>query len=365
MLGMAIISAILVAYTPYRPDLNPTGILKGTDAPLYVDWTDQMLTRPVSQALQYAFVSGGEGTRPLLLILLYSLASIAHTTGGQVVRALPIVLAPLLVVSSYVFACSGLENERLAGVVAIFTSFSFNITVGIWAGYFANWSALVESYFFLALLLKFSKSPSSSKAIAMTILSVSILLTHPWTWGFVMSIMAIFTLTSREKLWSRFAAGSIVMITVAGVGTDLAKNWLFGSQTLGGDLSSRAAAYGITQSLNIWRNLIDALLVRYDGLLGHSVLLGVALLSIFALKFGSRFERLLIIWVALGSLPFVFLDGYHQTRIIYELPISTLASVGLVFVLQRFGQRSSLSWGILLAAVLFNANYAFRAMLLV
>ncbi len=363
ILGMAIISSILVAYTPYRPDINPTGNLVGTDAPLYVDWIDQMLSKPISQALQYAFVSGGQGTRPLLLILLYSFASIAHVNAVQIVRALPPVLAPLLVVSSYVFVCSGLEDEKLAGLVAILTSFSFDVTVGIWAGYFANWLALVESYFFLALLLKFAKSSSAFKTVAMTILSISILLTHPWTWGITISIMAMFVVTGRDELRTKFATRSIVIIFVAGIAADIAKTWFFGSQTLGGDLASRTASYGIVEFLSTWQNIIDALLVRYDGLFGHSLLLGLAFLSVSALKFGSRFERLLIVWVALSSLPFTFLDGYHQTRIIYDLPIPTLASVGLFFVLQRFRQRSSWSWGILFATVLFNANYALSAML--
>ncbi len=364
MLGMAIISGVLLTYTPYRSDLNPAGILVGADAPLYRDWVEQMLSRPSSEALQYAFVSGGgEGTRPLLLILLYAAASMGGMTAEQIVRSVPLILAPLLVVSSYIFVWSGLDDERLAGLVALFTSFSFNVTVGMWAGYFANWLALVESYLFLALFLKLLRSPSTVKSVALITVSTCIFLTHPWTWAIMALLTTTSVLTSKKLLQNGFITRSIALMITAGLATDVWKGHLFGAQTLGGDLASRFASYGLAELLNAWSNSIDALLVRYDGLLGHSVLLGLALVSVPLLRDSVQFERLLALWVLVGSLVFAFVDSYHQTRLIYDLPVATLASIGLVLIVHAFRRKSLWAWGILLATVLFNANYALNAMI--
>src|SRR5437867_171081 len=74
-LGASLVVSVLVAFLPYRPDLNPTGRLAGVDSPLYVNWISQMLQMPVPQALQYSFIGGLDGSRPLLLVLLYVIAS--------------------------------------------------------------------------------------------------------------------------------------------------------------------------------------------------------------------------------------------------------------------------------------------------
>src|SRR5437879_5428092 len=76
LLIISLAASILLAFVPYRPDLNPNGILVGVDSPTYVTWIRLMLSKPVPQALQYSFVEGLDGSRPLLLIILYMVASL-------------------------------------------------------------------------------------------------------------------------------------------------------------------------------------------------------------------------------------------------------------------------------------------------
>jgi hypothetical protein len=73
---------------------------------------------------------------------------------------------------------------------------------------------------------------------------------------------------------------------------------------------------------------------------------------------------LLIVWVGVASLPFLFLDSYHQGRIIYDLPIPILMSSALIFLLPAIGTRSIHRPGIiLLVLILTIANYALRGIL--
>jgi len=123
-LAISLCVSTLLAFTPYRPDLNPTGSLVGIDSPLYLGWIGQMLARPLPQALQYSFVEGLEGSRPLLLVLLYMVAS-AGISPSQILEFLPMVLAPLLSLSTYVFVRYGHGSSSLAGLTAILSSVSF------------------------------------------------------------------------------------------------------------------------------------------------------------------------------------------------------------------------------------------------
>ena len=121
MLGISIFVGVGLAFVPYRPDLNPNGVLVGIDSPTYVTWINQMLQRPLLQALQYSFVEGLDGSRPLLLIPLY-LAASAGISPNLIIEYLPMVLAPLLSLSTYIFVRLGQGSASLAGLTALFTS---------------------------------------------------------------------------------------------------------------------------------------------------------------------------------------------------------------------------------------------------
>jgi len=64
---VAVCSGVLIAYTPYRADLNPSQSPVGIDTPLYIGWIDQMLTGSIGQAVAYAFGIANHGSRPFLL----------------------------------------------------------------------------------------------------------------------------------------------------------------------------------------------------------------------------------------------------------------------------------------------------------
>src|SRR5207249_11179505 len=99
-------------------------------------------------------------------------------------------------------------------------------------------------------------------------------------------------------------------------------------------------------------------------LLANSLILGLGLLSVFALRFRDRFERLLILWVGVASLPFLILDSYHQARIVYDLPIPILGPIAVLFFLPLVGTRSIRWPGLLIVLLLvLSANYALQSIL--
>ncbi len=363
MLGLSLVVSVLLTFLPYRPDLNPTGSPVGVDSPLYVGWISQMLQKPLPQALQYSFVEGLEGSRPLLLVLLYMVAS-TRVTPEQIVEFLPVALAPLLSFSSYIFVRFGQGSARLAGLTALFTSISFYSTVGMRGGYYANWLAMIEAYAYLTCLLVFSRAPSALKYGSMFGLSVALFLTHPWTWVLIVAICFVFGVSLWRETRSLVHVKSIIGIIAGGIVLDVVKSWAFSTRTVGADLATKTPT-GLGSLVGFWNGLVDALLYTHGGLLGSWIILGLGLFGVFCLRFKDWFERLLLLWVGVASVPFLVLDSYHKARIVYDLPVPALTSVALLFFLPQIGTRNIRWPGLWIVLVLvLGAGYAIQGMLL-
>jgi hypothetical protein len=362
MLALSLFISSLLAFLPYRPDLNPSGTLVGIDSSRYVTWISQMTTKPLLPALQYSFVEGLDGSRPFLLILLYLVAS-TGVSPDLLIEYLPVVLAQFLSLSSYVFVRYGHGGANLAALTALFTPLSFYVTVGMWGGYYANMLAMIEVFLFLTCLLLFSKSPSGPMYGVMFTLSVAIFLTHPWTWVLIITASLVFGVSVWNETGRSVHLKSMIAIIAAGIVLDILKSGVFATQTVGADLATKVPTGG--QVASFWTSLVEGLLYTHGGILGNWLVLGLGLLSVFALRFRDRFERLIILWVGVASVPFLLLDSYHKARIVYDLPIPVMMSVGLIFFLRQLG-AGNVRWpGLLVALVsIGSAGYAIQAMLL-
>jgi hypothetical protein len=361
MLAASLVVGSLLAFVPYRPDLNPSGTIVGIDSATYVSWISQMLQRPLLQALQYSFVEGLDGSRPLLLIPLYLVAS-TGVSPNLIIEYLPMVLAPLLSLSSYIFVRFGQGSASLAGLTALFTSTSFYVTVGMRGGYYANMLAIIIVFLFLTCLLLFSKSPSALMYGVMFALSVALFLTHPWTWVLVITASLVFALSVWKDTGHSIHLRSIIGIIISGVVLDVLKSSVFATRTVAVDLATKVPT--VEQVASFWTNLVDALLYTHGGILGNWLVLGLGLLSVSASRFRDRFERLLILWVGVASVPFLLLDGYHQARIVYDLPIPVLGSIAVLFFLPQVGSRNVRWPGLLILLLLvLSTDYALKNIL--
>src|SRR2546425_12572540 len=274
LLILAMTATVLLGLFPYWPGLTPDGNIVGTDTPLYIEWTRQMLARPFPQAISYAFSGADSGFRPVPLILFYLIASLG-VRPEQVVEFSPVILGPLLSFSSFVFVRTGSGDKGTAAIAALVASFSFDVTVGIWAGYLANWLGMIIAFFFLAAFLLFEKSQRKTIVIPLIFLSLVMLLTHPWTWALILTTAFLFALTRPRDERKLLTTSAIVLIGV-GIIVDFAKNQVVGSATLAGDLGTKGPAFGISQLVKFWPNISVALNVFYDGVLGNVLLLGLS-----------------------------------------------------------------------------------------
>ena len=364
MLGISVAASIFLGIVAYRPDINPSGSLVGIDTPLYALWVGQMLQRPVLGAIEYAFVQASDGSRPLSLLFPYATSRLFGASADFGMRVYPIFLGPLLAISAFVFVARGQGDERKAAFASLMTSLSFQITIGLWAGFYANWLALAEAYFLLSAILNFSKSNSRSSLFVALLLSLAILFTHPWTWDFMIVLCALFlfrqSLANRDVRIARLA---IVFLTV-NVLIDIVRFYALNASGTGiAGLDTITKGVDLSQVVLFWPNVVVTLVQYYAQLMAESVVLGLAMIAIWRLvSVREGFSRLLVLWVILGSLPFPFLPSLLQARIVYLLPIPILASAGAIG-LQRLGQNAMQKSLILLLVLLLSANYAISAVL--
>jgi len=361
-IGMA--SSCFLAFTPYRPDVNPTGTPVGADTATYIQWVNQMLQRPFPDALAYAFSQASKGSRPLSLIFPYAMSSLFGVQGDFAIKFYPLFLAPLLVVSSFLFILLASGDKHTAGLVGLMTAFSFQFTVGMWAGYYANWLALAESYLLLGFLLRFTNSGSKGSFAGLVLLSLTLLFTHPWTWD-LMILLSIIFMIERFLRSHDFRPFRLAILFVAiNVVVDSIKSFAIGGYGGGrAGLDVATSSLGFSQLLAFWPGVVDLFVQNYDGLMADALVLGLALMVVWHSSGASDgFSRLLVWWIILASLPFPLLGSVLQTRIVYLLPIPVLASAAIIGI-GKLGIGKRQRGLILLVVVLYGANYSLSSML--
>ena len=355
--------AALLAYFPYRPDVNPQQILVGIDTFHYVIALNQMLGRPVLYAIVYAFNSEVHGSRVLLLLVAYAFARLGNLDATVVFKFLPMILAPLLVFTSYSFGLLGSGSRHTAVIAGIMAAFSPILTVGIWAGYYANWLGIIETYAFLGVLLLHIQAPTNPRFLLAVGLSVAILLTHPWTWFIVVAVTFTFLFSLRNEIRPRRVLKIAGSVLAAGLTTEFLWSILLGG--FGMVASAKDVVGRASEPFSIFGaflpNVVSALLFVYAGLLANSVLFALALLMVTTMRYGDRFERILFLWVLLTSLAFPFYGDLVQSRLVYDLPITVMASVALLRITLNAPFKNVDRNLILLVVILFNANYALLA----
>ena len=204
--------------------------------------------------------------------------AIAGAESARATEDLPLVLAPMLTLSVYIYARYGQGNASFAALAGLFTPVSFYTTVGLWGGYYANWLALIMVYLFMTCLLIFSRSPSAVNYCAMYILSVTLFLTHPYTWVMIVMVSLVFAISLWKETKSLVHVKSVIPIIATGIVIDIVKSFVFATQSVAAGWPYSVVG-GAASLLAFWNNLVEALLYTHGGLLASWLVLGMGLLA--------------------------------------------------------------------------------------
>ena len=190
----SVLSALFIGYYNYAAAGAYNSSFPGVDVPHYVKDLNYMLNSSVSEAFSYA----SRNDRFLYLLFQYLCFQVSGSSPEVFVGYyMPVILTVLLMLSTFLLVrVRGLLQASTAMLVTVF---SFQVTVGIYAGFFANWFALTFLYIFYGLLMRALKEKNKSPFLLVLsgVSSVAVLYTHPWTWILlIMLILSAYIVTT-------------------------------------------------------------------------------------------------------------------------------------------------------------------------
>lgn len=379
LLGIAIVVGVFVAVSPY---LTHRGLL-GVDTPSYYGPLASMKT---FGDVAYVF---GVDWHPLYLVLLYFIKIITGWDDIQVIIAGPGLLAALFALANYLLAREVTASYLASGIAALFAASWLHTTIGLFAGIYANWLAMVFVVFFLYCLVRTLRDGGKLSVIGAIAFAYVTTLSHVWTWAVLIAsfwlgsgLLGLDYLHGRgtqrgHGAFKRLAAILIVVtlpplvlsLTLPGFNSIL--------------FSPGNTVYGIAEGMQLGRInqtwfLISFTLTKYvGGLLTYPLAIVLALAgTFFVVKRSPRTSGLLLGWLIVTSIATVMLDSWYQWRVLYVIPFEVFAAyavTGILGTLDSIGNRSHIAMGspvflvktlkVLVVAlmILDSVNYAMMA----
>ena len=181
---LLVVGSVLVgAYVTLYPYLfERVGGMLGSDT-----WYYLAMLRDSREPFAVAISSD----RPLFVLFILGLKYLTGASALSVAICTPLILSVLLSLSSYVLVRQGTKDTVFASVAALFSVVSSQTAIGLGAAIFANWFALAVANFFFALLLRAQMNKSATATVLASVVSLLVLLAHPYVWAASMTMIAI------------------------------------------------------------------------------------------------------------------------------------------------------------------------------
>jgi hypothetical protein len=206
-LDLFAVVAILIFFYPYLA--GQTWIVGVDSYWRYLDPLNALAGLAPSQALLTSALHG------LYIGLLYLVRTLTGGSSFAIVKFAPLVLAFATASAVFLVIIRGGWNFELGVLSAICTLLWFPTTLGIYAGIQANWFA----YLLWMLFLSFYSRKEDWNVIILILqglISLAILLIHPWSWGVFVACLLITTLVSWRSAWkTRCIQGALAAIMIA------------------------------------------------------------------------------------------------------------------------------------------------------
>jgi hypothetical protein len=358
-LALFMLLSVIIAFIPHQPIVNKEDRPVGADTSNYVKLIKNISMNSngnVQEFIRQIFLVQQAGDRPLTLLFLFTIIKMVPSDLSHTIDYLPVALGPALVLAVYFLTRVMTSNNDSISILASFlTVVSFQTLIGIYAGFYANWFALIIGYFSIVYLFKFLKDPSRLNFIAYSVLVILLLLTHVYTWSILAVVMATFLMVMLKMNYYRRRYVILLLLSILfSVIIDIIRMSMTGS-TGGIEADFQIYNYyglGIKQFFMRWNNIVDTTEHFLGGLLGNSVILGLGLYWLFRANYVERYNIFIIIFLSVGIMPLFFGEWTVQSRVLYNIPFQIPAAIALNCIKQHSkGTMISLSICIWLTAI--------------
>jgi hypothetical protein len=206
----------------------------------YIDPLNGLAGLTPSQAFN---TSVGHG---VYVVFLYLIHLGMGLSSASIVKYAPLVLAFCTASAVFFATLRGGWSFQLATLTSVCTLLWLPTILGIYAGLQANWVALLFWMIFLAIYFA-NREPKLTTYVILAVLSLIILLVHPWTWGVFTTTLVLTAIISRRTSWARHCGWTLAASLILALPLGLAAYVL--SYSLGHDFTQTIALY-ISAPLN-------------------------------------------------------------------------------------------------------------------
>jgi hypothetical protein len=217
------------------------------------------------------------------------------------------------------------------------TAVSFQMLVGIYAGFYANWLALIIGYPSAIFLFRYLKMSKQRDLIVYGLLLVAVLLTHVYTWTIFVFVFATFLAVMLViNNYRRQSIILLLLVTLASVVIDAARISITGSISGIAEDAEIAGDYtGSEEYIERWHTLIETIHIYDGGQFSNFILLVLGLCWLLSSNLRNASDIFLFIFLSAGIIPLFVGNSALQVRVIYNIPFQIPAAIALTYMYNR------------------------------
>ena len=230
-------------------------------------------------------------------------------------------------------------------------------TIGIWSGIQDNWTAYILWIFWILCYLNAPDKFTLTNFLSQSILSVGILVVHPWTWGVFLAVSVVAALVEARRNLTR---GLTLIISVILLAVPIGVGAFFYIPGLRGDIANAFSLYlfpflHFEAMLNSFTGAWLEMWTSWSSFLSPTLIL-IAFVGAYSLKnLQGGVKGYLIAWLAVWCVGSILVApiGYLPTspatsetqlwRMLYLSPLPILLALGLSKCFQAIRQPVVLS----------------------
>ena len=338
--------SIIVSLIPTHESVNKTNQLIGVDTDEYMDWINGLRNLPnIYDYFYHIFIYDSLGDRPLTLTLMSVLVSSVPGNNIGIIQYMPILLGPLLVMAVFFLTKELTSNVIPALIAAFLTAVSFQVLIGIYSGFYANWLALILGYFSFVFLFKYLRHGKINRInlLMYTSLVILAMLSHVYTWTILTVITGIF-LTISYKLISfsrrRILVASLCLLVT--IIMDIARIYVTGASSSGlqETIYLMNSGLGIDEFYQRWNNLTFTSQIFVGGIFSDIVIYVLVLSWLFRSRIMEPVTIFFMTFMSIGIIPLFLGDEIIQSRVLYDIPFQIPAAMALFFMMKNVAGRT-------------------------
>lgn len=337
-LSLFILFSISLAVIPQISTVNKDNQQIGSDSETYVQWVNELKQADsLQEFLKTAFVDLFRGDRPLTHIFLFLVTTAIDAPALDTVEYVPVILGPALVLVIYFLTRELTSNELTSLFAASLTGLGyFQVSMGIYAGFYANWTALLFGYSSLIFFFRFLRSDGKVSLLIFLVLLMAVLFSHAYTWTVFTIVMGIFLVISL--ILNFYPRGKTILLLLAVLSSvifDIIKTMLLPVGGIKATLKLAESNVGVKELGLVWETLVNATQLHYGGIFCNVVILGLVIYWLMRSNLRTDYNIFIIVFLIIGIPPLFLGDWVVQSRVYYNIPFQIPAAIGLTFLLTQ------------------------------